>query len=286
MDDPQERGGVRAWLGVPLNGRALPNGLVLYGPTHWGAAVRDRDGEIQAASGRIPELVPSWALIPGLRNLLTFAEEGLATPTVRRRLPVSRPPFGGRRTIAGLGLALLGSIVGSALGKRVRSSTLRRGLEILSLSPAAAVVMQMDDELAAYHGAEHKVIVAYKEGLEDATQVPKEQDSCGGSMVAPIVLLSVAGTLLLERAVKKPSQWAYGAVVLGGLAAALELHGWSERNHGTPLAEMYYAPGREIQRRFTTKEPTPEQLQVATTALVEVLKAEGAIVEDEPPTSA
>ena len=285
MDDPGERGGVRAWLGVPLSGRALRNGLVLYGPTHWGAAVRDRDGHIQVASGRVPELLPRLARIPGLGGLLMLVEYELVIPMVRRRLPVAGFPFGDPRTIAGLGLSLLGSILSSALGKRVRSSTVRSGLEMLSASPAVAAALLMDRDLAAYHGAEHKVIGAYKEGIGDAAEAPKEQDGCGGNLVAPMLLLSVTGTLLLERAVKKPSQWAYSAVALGGVAAALELHGWSERNHGTPLAEMYYTPGREIQRRFTTKEPTPEQLHVATMALIETLGAEGAIVEDEPPTS-
>ena len=39
-----------------LGGMALRNGLLVHGPTHWAAAVRDDAGEIQVASGRKPQL--------------------------------------------------------------------------------------------------------------------------------------------------------------------------------------------------------------------------------------
>ena len=39
-----------------LGGMALRNGLLVHGPTHWAAAVRDDEGEIQVASGRKPRL--------------------------------------------------------------------------------------------------------------------------------------------------------------------------------------------------------------------------------------
>ncbi len=41
-----------------LGGMALRNGLLIHGPTHWAAAVRDGDGQIQVASERKPELAP------------------------------------------------------------------------------------------------------------------------------------------------------------------------------------------------------------------------------------
>ncbi len=34
---------------LKLGGMALRNGLLIHGPTHWAAAVRDGDGEIQVA---------------------------------------------------------------------------------------------------------------------------------------------------------------------------------------------------------------------------------------------
>ena len=58
-----------------LGGMALRNGLLIHGPTHWSAAVRDRDGQIQVASARKPELAPKLvAKVPGLRGPLKLAE--------------------------------------------------------------------------------------------------------------------------------------------------------------------------------------------------------------------
>ena len=49
---------------------------------------------------------------------------------------------------------------------------------------------------------------------------------------------------------------------------------WSDRHHGDPLAEAFHTPGREIQRRLATKEPTPEQLEVGLAAMAEILRVE------------
>ena len=40
---------------------ALRNGLLIHGPTHWAAAVRDEDGQVVVASERKPELAPKLA---------------------------------------------------------------------------------------------------------------------------------------------------------------------------------------------------------------------------------
>lgn len=37
-----------------LGGMALRNGLLVHGPTHWAAAIRNPDGEIEVASGASP----------------------------------------------------------------------------------------------------------------------------------------------------------------------------------------------------------------------------------------
>lgn len=264
-------------LGVRLGGQALRNGLLIHGPTHWAAAVRDSEGEIHVASERKPEFAPGLvARIPGLRGPLKLLESMAVLPLVRRRLPAAQLAVENRRVAVAVGSTLL---LTSVLRKRLRSPAVREAaVQVLGAAPA--VVALTDRDLAAYHGAEHKAIAAYEAGIEDPTEVPKEHDRCGSNLIAPMMLLSSGGTLMLERLVDKPSRLARTVVGLGGIAIAVELFAWSDRNHGSPLAEAFHTPGREIQRRIATKEPTPEQLQVATTALIEILKAEGAAVED------
>ena len=144
----------------------------------------------------------------------------------------------------------------SLLRKRFGSSALREGV-VQVVGAAPAFVALLDRDLAAYHGVEHKAIAAYEQGIDDPAGVPKEHDRCGSNLIAPMMLLSVGGTLLLERTVERPSPAARAVVGLAGASIAVEMFAWSDRHHGDPLAEAFHAPGREIQRRIATKEPTP-----------------------------
>ena len=256
-----------------LGGMALRNGLLIHGPTHWAAAVRGKDGEIEVASERKPELAPKLAArLPGLRGPLKLAEALAVLPLVRRRMPKARLPFEDPRVIAAIGgsLALTGLI-----RKRLPTSALREGV-VQAIGAAPALVALSDRDLAAYHGVEHKAIAAYEQGVEDPATVPKEHDRCGSNLIAPMMLLSAGGTVLLERMIERPSPVARAAVGLGGASVAVEMFAWSDRHHGDPLAEAFHAPGREIQRHLATKEPTAEQLEVGIAALAEILRAEGA----------
>jgi uncharacterized protein YqhQ len=255
-----------------LGGMALRNGLLIHGPTHWAAAVRRQDGEIDVASERKPELAPRLAArLPGLRGPLKLAEAVAVLPMVRRRLPTARLPFEDPRVVFAIGATLLAT---SLLRRRARTSALREGA-VQALGAIPAVVALADRDLAAYHGVEHKAIAAYEQGIDDPAQVPKEHDRCGSNLVAPMMILSAGGTVLLETLVDSPGPLARAGVGLGGASLAVEMFAWSDRHHGAPLAEAFHTPGREIQRRLATKEPTPEQLEVGIAALAEILSAEG-----------
>jgi uncharacterized protein YqhQ len=254
-----------------LGGMALRNGLLIHGPTHWAAAVRGPDGEVLVASERKPELAPKLAArLPGLRGPLKLAEAMAVLPLVRRRLPAARLPFEDWRVVAAIGTTLVAT---AALRRKFASSALREGLA-QALGTAPAVVALSDRDLAAYHGVEHKAIAAYEQGIDDPASVPKEHDRCGSNLIAPMMLLSAGGTVVLERLVERPGPLARAAVGLGGASLAVEMFAWSDRHHGDPLAEAFHTPGREIQRHLATKEPTPEQMQVGVAALAEILRVE------------
>jgi uncharacterized protein YqhQ len=254
-----------------LGGMALRNGLLIHGPTHWAAAVRDRDGQIQVASARKPELAPKLvARLPGLRGPLKLAEAMAVLSLARRRLPAARLPFENWQVIAATGATLA---LTNLLRKRAPASALREGFaQVVGAVPA--VVALMDRDLAAYHGVEHKAIAAYEQGVEEVAAVPKEHDRCGSNLLVPMMLLSAGGTVLLERLVEHPNAAARAGVGLGGASIAVEMFAWSDRHHGDPLAEAFHTPGREIQRHWATKEPTPEQLEVGLAAMAEILRVE------------
>jgi len=257
-----------------LGGMALRNGLLIHGPTHWAAAARRRDGGIEVGSERKPELAPALvAKVPGLRGPLKLAEAMLVLPLARRRLPSARMPFEDARVLAAAATTIVAT---SLLRKRAPATAVREGI-LQAIGAAPALVALADRDLAAYHGAEHKTIAAYEQGVvEDVASVPKEHDRCGSNLIVPMMLLSAGGTVLLERLIEKPSNAARGGVALGGASLAVEMFAWSDRHHGDPLAEAFHTPGREIQWHWATKEPTPEQLEVAVAALQEILRVEAA----------
>ena len=265
-----------------LGGMALRNGLLIHGPTHWAAAVRDRDGSIEVASERKPELAPGLvAKLPGLRGPIKLAEVMLVLPLVRRRMPAARLPFEDGRVVAATALTLG---ITSVLRKRAPATALREGLvQVLGAMPA--IVALADRDLAAYHGVEHKAIAAYEQGVEDVAAVPKEHDRCGSNLIVPMMLLSAGGTILLERLVESPSSVARAGVGLGGASLAVEMFAWSDRHHGDPLAEAFHTPGREIQRLLATKEPTAEQLEVGIAAMAEILRVEDGGEDALPPAA-
>jgi len=253
-----------------LGGMALRNGLLIHGPTSWAAAARDQNGEIQVASGPKPALAPELAnRLPLLRGPLRLAEAFILIPTVRLQLRSARLPFEDVRVIAAM---LVASSASRALRRR-RSSAANELLQAL-LGLAPAMVALSDRNLAAYHGVEHKAIGAYEAGSDDPASATKEHDRCGSNLVVPMLVLSAAGQLLLERTLESPGPIARAGVGVASASLAAEMFAWSDRNPETSAARAFHRPGHEIQRLIATKEPTPEQLEVGVTALREILRVE------------
>jgi uncharacterized protein YqhQ len=266
-----------------LGGMALRNGLLIHGPSSWAAAARDSSGQIQVASGSKPVLAPKLAVrVPLLRGPLRLAEAFLLIPTVRMRLRAARLPFEDARVIAAM---LIASSASRALRRRRVSASGELVQAALGLAPA--MVALSDRNLAAYHGVEHKAIGAYEQGSDDPASATKEHERCGSNLVVPMLVLSAAGQLMLERVLERPGPLARAAVGVGSASLAAEMFAWSERNPETTAARAFHRPGHEIQRLIATKEPTPEQLEVGVAALEEILRVEreagGEQEHEEPP---
>ena len=257
-----------------LGGMALRNGLLVHGPTHWAAAVRDRKGEIRVASGRKPR-VKGVDDIPGVRGVVRLGEAFAVIPLVKKNLPAAKLPF---ESPAVIGVAAGASLGGTLLRRRLRGAGGETAAALVSLVPA--VFALRGGELAQYHGVEHKAIAAYEapEDETDAADTDKEHDRCGSHLVAPMLASNVAGTLLLRQVVERPGPLAGGAVAIASTAAAVEVFAWCERNSESRAAKALRRPGFEIQRVVGTREPDERQLEVGRAALAEILR-----VEEAPP---
>jgi len=252
---------------IRLGGMALPNGVLVHGPHAWACAVRHADGRIEVASAR-KRLQAARIQSPLLRGPARLAEALLLLPQIKLKLPAAQLPMESRRTLA--------SMLGAAVVVRgLRESGLRpvaRELLTAIASVAPAVLALRSGELAAYHGAEHISIGSYEHGK----RATREHERCGGHLVGPLVATSVVGNVLAGLAPERMRRQAHAAAQLGAVAAATELFGWMTRHPSHPLAQALAKPGHELQHRFSTAEPSAEQLEVAEAALKACLKLEHA----------
>jgi uncharacterized protein YqhQ len=252
-----------------LGGMALRNGLLVHGPNHWAVAVRTGDGSIEVTSGQKPRFRGKAAELPGVRGVLRLGEAFALIPMIKKAAPRVQLPFEDIRVAAAM-------VAASALAAGVRKSgprTLGRESAVAFLSVAPTALALKDSDLAAYHGVEHKAIAGYEQGT-DAADAAKEHERCGSNLVAPMLISTVAGNALARVLLRATGPVASALVTVGSAAVALELLAWSERHRERPLARALRVPGNEMQRRFATREPTAEQLEVGRAALAEIIRVE------------
>lgn len=250
---------------IRLGGMALANGVLVHGPHAWACAIRRDDGTIEVASAR-KRLQAARIGNPLLRGPARLLEALALLPQVKRKLPAAKMPMENP--------VVLGSMLGATvLVKLLQEARIRPvARELLSglVSTAPAVLALRGGDLASYHGAEHIAIGTYEHG-KPAT---REHERCGGHLVGPLLVTSAIGNTLAGLAPERSRREARGVAQIGAIAAATELFGWMARNPEHPLARALSKPGHELQHRFSTAEPSAEQLEVAEAALAACLELE------------
>jgi uncharacterized protein YqhQ len=250
-----------------LGGMALQNGVLVHGPTSWGAAVRLPDGSVKSASGRKPT-VGGRVSLPFVRGPVRIAEAFAVIPAVKRALPEARLPFE-RPAVA---VAVVAASTGASLVRRSSLPVVPREAAAVVASLVPALVALRGDQLTSYHGAEHVSIGTYETGARAA----KEHDRCGSHLIGPLTLATVAAGAAAELAPKRRRAAARLVGAVGALGAAVEVFLWMGRNPDNRLAKALARPGTELQRRLSTSEPSEAQLEVAEAALQACLAAERA----------
>jgi len=262
---------------VRLGGMALANGVLVHGPTHWAAAIRDDGGKLHVASGEKP-LKAAEVENRLVRGPARVVEIFALLPAVRRSLPDAKLPFE-RPGVAG---AMLGTAFAV---KAVRESRLRPLAQeaiaaLAALVPAAAALRS--SELAEYHGAEHISIGSYEHGETRE----KEHERCGSHLLGPLLVSTAAGSMLVRRVPARLRPLARLGAGLGAVTAAVEVFSWMVANERHPVARALARPGHELQHRFVTAEPSADQIEVAEAALRECLRLESPANGDPDPEAA
>ena len=265
---------------MQLGGMALRDGVLLQGDEFWTAAVREAGGGVRVVSGRRVRLPGRDVLgdVPIARGLVRLGEALAVLPLVRRETGRPVLPQEDPRLLAATLVSALATVALRAGG---RGSPLLREVAAVGVSLAPVLFALRDSRLSSYHGAEHKSVAAFETG-EDAAAADKEHARCGTNLLAPMAVTSLASSLMLRAAGKERQPAASLVAGIVSIGTALELFSWMARHQDHPLARTLSRPGIEIQRLFTTSEPTADQLDVADVAMTELLRLEGVRPSDGP----
>jgi uncharacterized protein YqhQ len=251
---------------------ALRDGVLLQSERHWAAAVRQPDGGVKVSSG-VKTLVPARAglqHVPVVRGLVRLGESLAVLPAVRRATGAPVLPQEDPRLLA----ATAASAAATLALRASRGSPLLKELAAAGLALGPVLFAMRDSRLARYHGAEHKSVAAYETG-GDAGNAGREHERCGSNLIAPLLVTNIGTNLLLRAAGRERKPLATFVAGLVSIGTAMELFSWMARHGEHPLARTLRRPGIEMQRLFTTSEPSEEQLDVAHLALQELLRLEG-----------
>jgi len=281
-------------------GQAVMEGVMMRGAKHMAVAVRGPTGEITIHSeplnariygGRIAKIpflrgmIMLWdSLVLGMRALLFSADIALEEEEVEFSGPIAWGSVAFSFVI-GIGVFLLGPLFLVRLVDRYIASSLVsnifEGLIRLAFFLIYVYAIGFIPDIRrvfAYHGAEHKTINAYEDGVPlelDAIKVYSvAHPRCGTGFtlvfaVIAILVFSLFGrpTLalrILSRLVLIP--------VIAGLAYELIKFGAAHRDN--PLIRLLIITPSVTLQRLTTREPDESMLEVAVTALQSLLDIE------------
>jgi uncharacterized protein YqhQ len=246
---------------------ALSNGVLVHGPTTWACAIRLPDGSLKVAAER-KRIIANKIQNPLLRGPARLAEAIAVLPSLKRKLPEAKLPFEQPGILAAMAVSAVGVRV--IRGSRLRPAAQELAAGVLALAPA--FLSLRGNDLAAYHGAEHISIGTYEHDEPRA----REHERCGSHLIGPLLATTAAANAVAATVPVRFRRPARAAASLGAIAAATELFGWMVRNPEKKLARLLAKPGHELQHRYATKEPSPEQVEVAEAALRACLELEAA----------
>ena len=260
-----------------LGGMALANGLLVHGPRHWAAAVRDDDGRLIIASGR-KRLLRAGRLtdLPIARGLARLGEAFAVLPAVKRGLPQARFALEDpKAAVAAVGATAVASVA----RRRLRSVLAQEAVgAVVGLAPA--LVTLRGSQVAVWHAVEHKSIAAYEAGGADevanAADHAKEHDRCGSNLVVPLLVTTTIGNTVARKLFGGRALGGRAAVAALSIGAAVEIFAFAARRPEHPLSRAIHSMGHAMQSGFATREPSSGDLLVGQAAMEALLRAEAA----------
>jgi len=271
---------------MPIGGQAVIEGVMLQDGHRVVVAVRTPDGNVVVEPLPTKLSAPRLEAIPFLRGSIRLAQMlSLGWSALKRsaelahpeEAPASRWEF--LAIIAVVVVILVGGfmllpayLAGLAgIGNRILFNLVEGGIRLsLFLAYLGAISLSSDiRRVFQYHGAEHKVVHAHEAGaasVPDARGKSPLHPRCGTSFLLLFVVVAILVFSLLPTA----NVWIrlLGRLLLLPVVAGItyEILRFGSRRPGAWWLQPLLLPGLLLQR-FTAREPSDDQIEVALAAL-------------------
>jgi len=298
-------------------GQALIEGIMMRGPKKQAAVVRRPDGELEIKEQELHPLrercpIWGWPLVRGVVTFLDsmingvkmlmwsadfYPEEGEMPEEPSKFEQWLEKKLGSAKftsllitiaVILGIGLSvvlffLLPTLLGTAV-KLFTDSMLVRNvaesvLKIIIFLAYLAICSRTKDihRVFQYHGAEHKTIFCYEQGLpltvDNVRTQPRHHPRCGTSFLFVVIIVSILISTVVFSIWPVHNallRFAAHLVMLPAIVGiSYEFNRWCGRSDNA-LTRVLVAPGLWMQN-FTTYEPDDGMIEVAIRALELVL---------------
>jgi uncharacterized protein YqhQ len=280
-----------------MGGQAVLEGVMMRGESTYAVAVRTPDGDIDIDVRPVPGWSERYRKVPVLRGVMGLGESlGLGyralTWSANQQVPEEE-----RVSEKAMGFAVVFSIVlfsalfivlpaiaGGGLTDLSLLSFLpfhlAEGIVRLALFVAYLVAISFVPDIRRvfqYHGAEHKTIAAYENGVELTPEAANEFTTahvrCGTNFLLTVMVVAI----LVYSFIPAPN---FAAIVVSRVVLIPVIAGLSyevirlaAKNMHRAWVRVLMKPGLLLQR-LTTREPDLEQLEVAIASLRAVFTAE------------
>jgi uncharacterized protein YqhQ len=281
-----------------MGGQAVLEGVMMRGETTWAVAVRMPDGEIAIDVREVAGWSDKYRKIPILRGVMGLGESlalgyRALTWSANKQVPeeeqVSEKWMGVTIAISMVFFSAIFLVLPAVAGSGLHSGSwlpfnlpfhLAEGLVRLGLFVGYLGVISLIPDIRRvfeYHGAEHKTIAAYENGVEltpeAANQFTTAHVRCGTNFLLTVMVVAI----VVYTFIPTPNIWAIilSRVLLIPVIAGLsyEVIRLAAKNMHRAWVRFVMKPGLWLQK-LTTREPDLDQLEVAIMSLDAVLTAE------------
>jgi len=277
-----------------MGGQAVLEGVMMRGASTWAVAVRGPEGDIKIDVRDVPGWAERYRNFPIVRGVMGLGESlGLGyralTWSANQQVPpeeqVSEKVMGWVVAVAAIVFSalfiILPALAGRSLGHLFHGSfPIVEGIARLAIFVVYLLAISRTRDIRRvfeYHGAEHKTIAAYENGVEltpeTAQQFSTAHVRCGTNFLLTVMVVAI----LVYSVVPRPNLFFVigSRVVLVPLIAGLsyEVIRLAAKHMDNAVVRTLMRPGLLLQK-LTTRQPSLDQLEVAIASLRAVMTSE------------